>query len=34
MPLRVVPMMLDRGMTHEQINTITIENPRRLLCFL
>jgi len=30
----VVPMMLKRGMTNEQINTIMAENPKRLLCFV
>ena len=30
----VVPMMLKRGMTKEQINTIMVENPKRLLCFV
>ena len=30
----VVPMMLKRGMTNEQINTIMVENPKRLLCFV
>lgn len=30
----VVPMMLRKGMTAEQINTIMVENPKRLLCFV
>jgi phosphotriesterase-related protein len=30
----IVPAMLIRGMTREQINTIIIENPKRLLTFL
>jgi len=30
----VVPMMLQRGMTREEINAIMVENPRRLLCFV
>ncbi len=30
----VVPMMLKRDMTPEQIKTIMVENPRRLLCFV
>lgn len=30
----VVPSMLERGMTREQIDTIMVENPRRLLCFV
>lgn len=30
----VVPMMLKRGMTNEQINTIMVENPKRLLQFV
>jgi len=30
----VVPMMLQRGMTREQIDRITVENPKRLLCFV
>ncbi len=30
----VVPMMLKRGVTQEQITTIMVENPRRLLCFV
>lgn len=30
----VVPMMLKRGITNEQINTIMVENPKRLLCFV
>jgi len=30
----VVPMMLKRGMTNEQINIIMVENPKRLLCFV
>ena len=30
----VVPTMLKRGMTSEQINTIMVENPKRLLCFI
>ena len=30
----VVPLMQQKGMTQEQIHTILIENPRRLLCFV
>ena len=30
----IVPMMLTRGITNEQINTIMVENPKRLLCFV
>ena len=30
----VVPTMLKRGMTREQINAIMVENPKRLLCFV
>lgn len=30
----VVPMMLKRGMTNEQLNTIMVENPKRLLQFV
>jgi phosphotriesterase-related protein len=30
----VVPMMLQRGMTREQIDRIMVENPKRLLCFV
>ena len=30
----VVPMMLQRGMTREQIDSIMVENPKRLLCFV
>lgn len=30
----VVPLMLRLGMTQEQINTITVENPKRILCFV
>jgi len=30
----VVPMMLQRGMTKEQINTILVENPKRMLCLV
>ena len=30
----IVPMMLRKGMTNEQINTIMVENPKRLLCFV
>ncbi len=30
----VIPMMRMKGMTDEQINTITVENPKRLLCFI
>jgi phosphotriesterase-related protein len=30
----VVPMMLRDGMTREQIKTIMVENPKRLLCFV
>jgi phosphotriesterase-related protein len=30
----VVPMMLQRGMTREQIDDIMVENPKRLLCFV
>lgn len=30
----VVPMMLQRGMTREQITTIMVKNPKRLLCFV
>ena len=29
-----VPMMLQRGITREQIDTIMVENPKRLLCFV
>ena len=29
----IVPMMRAKGMTEEQINTIMVENPKRLLCF-
>ena len=29
----VVPLMRHKGMTDEQIDTILVENPRRLLCF-
>lgn len=29
-----VPMMLREGMTREQIDTIMVENPKRLLCFV
>jgi predicted metal-dependent phosphotriesterase family hydrolase len=29
-----VPLMLKRGMTEEQIRTITVENPRRAFCFV
>jgi len=29
----IVPMMLQRGMTREQIDNIMVQNPRRLLCF-
>ena len=30
----VVPMMLQRGTTWEQIDRIMVENPKRLLCFV
>lgn len=30
----VVPIMLRQGMTQEQIDTIMIENPKRMLCFV
>ncbi|MFC1931988.1 phosphotriesterase [Chloroflexota bacterium] len=30
----VVPMMLRQGMTREQIDTILVDNPRRILCFV
>ena len=30
----VVPMMRQRGMTREQIDSIMLENPKRLLCFV
>lgn len=30
----VVPMMLRKGMTNEQISTIMVGNPKRLLCFV
>ncbi len=30
----VVPMMLQRGMSMEQINTIMVENPKRMLCLV
>ena len=30
----MVPMMLSRGITKEQINAIMVENPKRLLCFV
>lgn len=30
----VVPKMLEKGMTSEQINTIMVENPKRLFCFV
>jgi len=30
----VVPMMLQRGMTRKQIDSIMVENPERLLCFV
>ncbi len=33
LPRYIVPMMLQRGLTAEQINTMMVENPRRLLCF-
>ncbi len=29
-----VPMMLQRGITREQIATLMVENPKRLLCFV
>jgi phosphotriesterase-related protein len=28
-----IPLMLDKGMTQEQIDTIIIDNPKRLLTF-
>jgi len=31
-PTYVVPMMQSRGFTAEEVNQLTIENPRRLLC--
>lgn len=30
----VMPMMVDAGITEEQVNTITVENPKRMLCFI
>lgn len=30
----VVPMMLQRGLTREQIDTIMVGNPKKLLCFV
>ncbi len=30
----VVPMMLREGMTRDQVNTIMVDNPKRLLCFV
>ena len=30
----VVPLMLKKGMTNEQINTIMVENPKRMLSFV
>jgi phosphotriesterase-related protein len=30
----VVPMMLQRGITQEQIDTMLVGNPKRLLCFV
>lgn len=30
----VVPMMLREGITYDQVNTIMVENPKRLLCFV
>jgi len=33
-PKTVIPLMLKRGMTEEQIRTITVENPRRALTFV
>jgi phosphotriesterase-related protein len=30
----IVPKMLEKGMTSQQINTIMIENPKRMLCFV
>lgn len=30
----VIPLMRAKGMTDEQIHTITVENPKRLLTFL
>ena len=30
----VKPMMLKKGMTEEQVNTITVENTKRMLCFV
>jgi phosphotriesterase-related protein len=33
-PTYVLPMMRRRGVTEEQIRQVTVETPRRLLCFL
>ncbi|MDP7285634.1 MAG: hypothetical protein QF906_01005 [Dehalococcoidales bacterium] len=33
-PKFVIPLMRMKGLTDEQINTITVENPKRLLCFI
>ena len=33
-PTVVIPVMLNRGMTEEQIHTITVENPKRALTFV
>lgn len=30
----VMSMMVDAGITEEQVRTITVENPKRLLCFV
>ena len=30
----IVPVMVDKGMTESQINTLLVENPKRLLTFV
>jgi phosphotriesterase-related protein len=30
----VMPLMVDAGITEEQVKTITVENPKRMLCFI
>ena len=30
----VMPLLVDAGITEEQVNTITVENPKRMLCFI
>ncbi|MCH8863823.1 MAG: phosphotriesterase-related protein [Chloroflexi bacterium] len=30
----VMPLLVDAGLTEEQVNTITVENPKRMLCFI